>query len=308
MKKNIFCSLLITTVVISVLSTKAYALTFTLPSNGDSVVGKVQWTQSRPGDNFTLLGRRYDVGYYELVEANPGVNPALPKPGTIVIVPTRFIIPNVPRVGIVLNLAELRLYYFPPGTNKVITFPVGVGREGWNTPLGVTMITAKIVNPTWIPPKDIIKWHKATFGNELPAKVPPGPNNPLGGYEMRLGPGFPEVRIHGTNDAGTIGRRCSSGCVHLWAEDVEELFSRVKIGTPVRVMNDPYKAGWLDGKVYLESHVPLETNSVYNTDLAPMRYDIQAITANHPADIDWDVANRVAQQQNGIAQVVGVAK
>lgn len=308
MKKNIFRTLLFTAAVMSVISTKAFALTFTLPSNGDDIVGKIQWTHSRPGDNFTKLGRRYDVGYYELVEANPGVDPSLPKPGTIVVVPTRFIIPHVPRIGIVLNLAELRVYYFPPRTNKVITFPVGVGREGWDTPLGVTKITAKIVNPTWIPPEDIRKWHHATFGGTLPAKVPPGPDNPLGGYELRLGPGFPEVRLHGTNDPGTIGRRCSSGCVHLWAEDVEELFSRVKIGTPVRVMNDPYKAGWLNNKVYLESHVPLAENSIYNNDLTLMRYDIQAITANRPADINWDVANQVAEQQNGIAQVVGVVK
>lgn len=292
----------------AILSTKIYALTFTLPSNGDDVVGKAQWTHVRSGDNFSSLGRRYDVGYFALVEANPGIDPDHPIPGTIVVVPTRFIIPHVPRVGIVLNIAELRVYYFPKGANKVMTFPVGVGRQGWDTPLGVTRITAKIVNPTWIPPEDIRKWHQATFGNVLPKKVLPGPDNPLGGYELQLGAGFPEVRLHGTNDAGTIGRRCSSGCIHLWAEDVEELFSRVKVGTPVRVMNDPYKAGWLDNKVYLESHVPLEENSVYNNDLAPMRYDVQAITASRSADIDWDTANDVAEQQNGIPQVVGVAK
>lgn len=288
------------------LFTKAYALTYTLPANGDSVVGKIQWTQSRLGDNFTTLGRRYDVGYFSLVEANPGIDPSLPKPGTLVVVPTEFIIPDVPRKGVVLNLPELRVYYFPPGAHTVMTFPVGVGREGWSTPLGVTTITAKVANPTWIPTENIRKWHLETMGNTLPDKVLPGPENPLGAYALHLG--FPQIRMHGTNDPTGIGRRSSSGCIRMWPEDVEQLYARIKVGTPMRVMNDPNKAGWLNNKVYLESHVPLEENSVYNNDQAPLRYNIQIVTAKRPADINWNNADRVAQQQNGIAQVVGVSR
>lgn len=302
MKKNVFISFLFLSII---LSTKAYALTFALPSNGDAVVGKTQWTQSRPGDNFTTLGRRYDIGYFELVEANPGVDPSLPKPGTIVVVPTKFIIPNVPHSGIVLNLAELRVYYFPLGKHEVMTFPVGTGREGWDTPLGVTTITAKVVNPTWIPTENIRKWHLETLGNTLPDKIGPGPENPLGGYAMHLG--FPQIRMHGTNDPAGIGRRSSSGCIRIWPEDVEELYSRIKVGTQVRVMNDPIKAGWLHGKVYLESHVPLAQQQE-NQDSALMRYDIQAVTAHRPAEINWETADRIVEQQNGIAQVVGVSK
>lgn len=294
MKKNALFFLLF-------ISTNVFALTFNLPSDGDAVVGKTQWTQTRPGDNFSKLGRRYDVGYFELVEANPGIDPDHPKPGTIIVVPTKFIIPNVPRTGIVLNTAELRVYYFPQGTHSVITFPVGIGREGWDTPVGMTTIVRKAVNPTWTPTENIRKWHLETLGNTLPAKVLPGPDNPLGGYAMYLG--IPTILMHGTNDPSGIGRRSSSGCIRIWPEDVEDLFSRVKVGTPVRVIDTPYKAGWLNGKVYLEAHVPLQEKSV-----APMRYDIESVTAKRAADINWHTADRIVEQQNGIAQVVGEAR
>ncbi len=306
MKKSILLNISLFVLSLSIcLSTKSYAQTFTLPSNGDSVVGKTQWTQSRPGDNFTTLGRRYDVGYFALVEANPAIDPSLPHPNTLVVIPTKFIIPNVPRKGIVLNLAELRAYYFLPGTDKVMTFPVGVGRDGWDTPLGVTTVTAKVVNPTWTPTENIRKWHLETLGNTLPPKIAPGPENPLGGYALYLG--FPTIRMHGTNDPTGIGRRSSSGCIRIWPEDVEELFTHVKVGTPVRVINDPTKAGWLNNQVYLESHVPLDEKSGYN-DLAPMRSDLQSVTAHRSTDINWNTAERIVQQQNGIAQVVGERK
>lgn len=293
--------------LLACLSCPTWAATFTLPANGDSVVGKVQWTQSKPGDDFSILGRRYGVGYYELVEANPGVDPALPQPNTLVVIPTKFIVPNVPHVGIVLNVAEMRVYYFPPHSNQVITYPVGIGRsKDWGTPVGTTIIVSKVKNPTWIPPEDIREWHKATFGNDLPASIPPGPDNPLGSFVLHLGKGFPQVYLHGTNDPASIGRRTSSGCVHLWPEDIKALFSMVHVGTPVRVINDPYKAGWLNDKVYLESHVPLEEDqNIYSKDLTPMRYDIQAVTTLHPANIDWKTADGIANQQNGIPQVVG---
>ncbi len=290
-------------------SAKSSALTFQLPTNGDNVVGKVQWTQSLPGDDFIKVGRRYDIGYYELVEANPGVDPNLPHPGTLLVIPSRFVIPNVPHTGIVVSLAELRIYYFPAGTNTVVTYPVGIGREGWNTPIGVTHVIKKVKNPTWVVPPDIMKWRleKENGGVQLPKSVPPGPNNPLGGYAFYLG--FPGYRIHGTNDPTGIGRRSSSGCIRMWPEDVEELFSHAPTGSQVRVINDPFKAGWLNNSLYLESHTPLEEQQhMYQTDSAPMRYDVQAMTANRPAEINWSTAKWISDQQNGIPQVIGYAK
>jgi L,D-transpeptidase ErfK/SrfK len=285
-------------------SSQSIALVFNLPGNGDDVVGQLQLTRSLPGDTFITVGRRYDIGYYEMVEANPTIDPNLPNPGTLLVVPTRFIVPNVPHTGVIVNLAELRVYYFPPGTNKIVTYPVGIGREGWNTPVGVTSIIAKVTNPTWTVPPDI-KAEREKNGIDLPDAVPPGPNNPLGMYALYLG--FPGYRMHGTNDPTGIGRRSSSGCIRLWPEDIEELFALTQKGTSVRVINDPYKTGWLGNQLYLESHLPLQETQALYQDTSLLTADIQAAIANRPANVDWSAAKRVANQQNGIPQVVGVA-
>lgn len=285
------------------LSTSAFALTFTLPNSGNDMVGKVQWTQSLPGDTFSSLGRRYDIGYFQLVEANPSVKPTLPHPGTVVVVPGRFILPDAPRTGIVVNLDELRVYYYPAGKNEVVTYPVGIGREGWNTPLGNTTVIAKVTNPTWVVPADI-KADRAKQGVILPDKVLPGPDNPLGGYALYLG--FPGYRMHGTNDPTGIGRRSSSGCIRMWPEDIEELFAHVPKGEHILVVSQAYKVGWDDGKLYLESHVPLEEQiKPTGEDLTPMVNEINQAIAGKNATVDWKLANKIALQHNGIPQEIG---
>lgn len=280
------------------------ALTYLIPQNGNAVIGKVQWMQALPGDNFSKIGRRYDIGYYELVEANPGINPESPKVGTVIVIPSQFILPDVPHVGVVVNLAELRVYYFPPHTNKVVTYPVGIGREGWDTPVGLTTITAKVTNPTWVVPDSIRKWRES-LGGKLPVSIPPGPDNPLGAYALYLG--FPGYRMHGTNEPSGVGRRSSSGCIRMWPEDIEELFSLVKVGMPLRVINMPYKAGWSKDKLYLESHTPLEEQQKeYDGKITPIVNQVLAITKQKPADIDWLDAKRISEQQNGIPQKIGI--
>lgn len=282
----------------------SYSAVYPLPAPGNSVVGKLQWTQSKPGDNFSILGRRYDVGYYELVEANPGVDPDLPNPGTIVVIPTRYVLPNAPRNGLVINLAELRLYYYPSNKNIVITYPVGIGREGWSTPEGGTTVIGKVVNPTWVVPPDIMA-DRAAHGIKLPPKVTPGPDDPLGGYALYLG--FPGYRIHGTNDPSGIGRRSSSGCIRMLPEDVETLFDFVKTGTRVHVVNDAFKAGWDNGKLYLESHVPLQEQQVKLTDNSALVTEVIAqATAKRRADINWTMANKIAHGLSGMPIPIGV--
>ncbi len=285
------------------ISSHSEASVFPLPPPGNDIVGQVQWTQSKPGDNFSSLGRRYDVGYFELIEANPGVDPNLPDPGTIVVIPSRYILPQ-PRTGIVINLAELRLFYYPSHQHVVVTYPVGIGREGWSTPEGPTTVIQKVVNPTWYVPADI-KADRAKSGITLPNLVPPGPDDPLGGYAMYLG--FPGYRIHGSNDPTGIGRRSSSGCIRMWPEDVESLFEGVPKGMKVTVVNDAFKAGWQDNKLYLESHVPLQEQQANIVDDAkPMSPAVMAATQNHPAMVDWTKAQQIAKDQNGVPQQIGV--
>lgn len=280
----------------------ASALTFPLPAAPENVVGKLLWTQARQGDTFCTIGRRYDVGYVQLEEANPSLKPEQLEPGTIVVIPSRFILPNAPHKGIVVNLAELRIYYYPPDQKEVITYPIGIGREGWVTPVGEQKIIEKTVNPTWVVPASIQK-DRAKDGVFLPKSVPPGPENPLGGYRMRLTQ--PTYLLHGTNDYTGVGRRSSSGCIRLFPEDVEALFPQVKIGTPVKIINQAYKAGWSNHKLYLEAHTPLQE---HDHTLVTMRDVVTAITLPYTGQLSWNQAERVASEQNGIPQVIGSRK
>lgn len=240
------------------LSAPSFALTFSIQPGSD-IVGKVQTATAQSGEDFHDIGQRFDVGYYELVEANPGVNPNHPGSGTAIIIPTQFILPAT-RKGIVINLAELRLYYFHKGQNLVTTHPIGIGRPEWETPLGSGKIIEKTKNPSWRPPDSIRAWYDA---NEmyLPQVVYPGPKNPLGKYAMRLS--IPGYLIHGTNMARGIGIRSSSGCIRMHPEDIESLFYKVSVGDPVKIINQPYKIGKHQNQAYAEWHAPL-SGAYYN--------------------------------------------
>lgn len=276
----------------------AYALTFKLPARGDDIVGQIQWTQALPGDTFNKIGRRYDMGYFELVEANPMLDPEHLQPGSIVVIPSRFILPPK-RQGLVINLAELRIYYFPPHRQVVITYPVGIGREGWDTPLGPSWIAEKMRNPTWVVPESIRK-DRAKDGVHLPVKVLPGPDNPLGGYAMRLKQAT--YLIHGTNDSQGVGRRSSAGCIRLFPEDIESLFAEVARKEKVTIIDLPYKFGWEKHRLFLEAHVPLQKQPVFNRLM--MEKIIRANTTK-AAKIQWQSVERISLGENGIPQVVG---
>ncbi|MEN9471365.1 MAG: ErfK/YbiS/YcfS/YnhG family protein [Pseudomonadota bacterium] len=286
-----------------ILVTQACALTFVLPPPGSDIVGHVQWVQALPGDTFNKIGRRYDMGYFELVEANPMIDPLHPRPGSIVVIPSRFILPPGPRHGLVINLAELRIYYYPPQRHVVISFPVGIGREGWDTPLGPSWIAEKMRNPTWIVPESI-RNDRAKDGINLPAKVPPGPDNPLGGYAMRLKQAT--YLIHGTNDSQGVGRRSSAGCIRLFPEDIESLFSEVSIKEKLAIIDAPYKFGWDKQQLYLEAHAPLQRLSLARR----ITMEEKLIRANgaKAAKIQWQSVERIAQQENGIPQVVAYSE
>jgi L,D-transpeptidase ErfK/SrfK len=205
------------------------------------------------------IARDHSLGYDEILEANPSVDRWLPGDGTPVMLPTRYILPDAPREGIVLNLAEKRLYYYPKPTAGekpyVLTFPVGIGRMDWETPLGTTRIVEKVKDPTWRPPASIKAEHLERYGEILPDVVPAGPDNPMGAYALRLGiPGG--YAIHGTNKRDGVGSRVSHGCMRLYPENIEELFRIVPIGTKVTIINQPIKTGWYAGTLFLEAHPP----------------------------------------------------
>lgn len=229
---------------------------------GDDVIGEIQVVWAAYEDTFVDIARAYGLGFDELVAANPGVDPWLPGAGTPIVLPTRFVLPEAVRAGIVLNVATKRLFYFPEseaaGATVVETYPIGIGRAGWQTPTGDTTVISKARDPVWFVPKSVRAEHLAA-GDPLPRRVPPGPDNPLGKYVLGLG--IPGYLIHGTNKPAGIGMRVSHGCVRLYPENIERLFQQVDIGTPVRIVNQPFLFGWQNGDLVLEAHKPLDEDS-----------------------------------------------
>lgn len=237
----------------------ANAQTFALGQT--DVVGEIRTAVTKEGDTLAQVARDYDMGYVEMEEANPGItDPDHLTAGTVLVIPSRYVLPNAPRNGIVVNLAEMRLYYYKSGGKEVVTHPMGIGREGEDTPVSVLKITQHVTKPTWYVPESIRKMREEQ-GVFLPKVVPPGPDNPLGEYAMRLStpPQGGSYLIHGTNDPlGGIGRRSSSGCLRMYPEDISSLYRQVANGTSVYVINEPYKAGWSGNSLYLESHISLK--------------------------------------------------
>lgn len=271
---------------------------------GSDLIGEVEIIHTRYEDTFVDLMRRYDVGYEELVRANPDVDPWLPGEGTELVIPSRYVLPDAPHRGIVLNVPEYRLYYFPDGDEgRVITHPVSIGREGWNTPYGTTTVVKKVHMPSWYPPESVRAEHAAQ-GDPLPAIVPPGPDNPLGEHELKLG--FPSYLIHGTNKPRGLGMRVSHGCVRLYPEDIAELFDMVEPGTPVTIVNQPYKLGWGEDGLYMEAHPPLSEESDDWTETALTRLYVAA-TEERRAQLRWDQAEAVMAEGRGIPEFVSVA-
>ena len=282
------------------------AATFQLPSPEFDLVGALQLVEARQEDTLLDIARRHDIGQEEIVRANPGVDRWLPGAGTKVTIPSRYILPLAPRKGLVLNLPEMRLYFYPqtePGEAAAVqTYPVSIGRMDWATPLGETTLVAKQKNPAWRPPKSIREEHAAE-GDPLPEIVPPGPDNPLGRYALRLG--IPGYLIHGTNKAFGVGMRVSHGCIRMLPEDVEKLFPQVPVGTPVNIINQPAKAGWYGGKLYLEIHPPLTEDQAGRDALRETALDvIDEALFRRPGSVDEAAIEQAIAQQAGVPAVV----
>ncbi len=282
-----------------------FATTFDLPTNGNSMVGDVTYDIARKGDMLADVGYRHDIGIDEMRRANPGVSAINLLPtGQKIVIPGQFILPPVQHTGIVINLAELRLYYYIPGTDKVFTAPIGIGREGgWQTPIGTTRITSKTVNPTWVATNDT-RAEAARDGTPIPNMFPSGPNNPLGYFKMRLG--WPNYLMHGTNRPEGVGSRVSSGCIRLFPKDIKHLFGIVDINMPVTVVNEPFKSGWQNGQLYFEAHRPLlEDRPLYAKDMASVVNIVHQQTAGEHVVVQWSLVKNTAERPNGIPVAVG---
>ncbi len=275
------------------------------PNLNDEVVGEVLITETTEQDTLADIARRFSVGYNEIHRANPGVDMWVPGAGRRVVIPTQFVLPDAPHVGIVVNIAQMRLYYFPPrtpgGKEVIYTYPIGIGRVNWKTPSGVTTVVRKMVNPVWRPPADIREEHRAD-GDPLPAAIGPGPDDPMGTRALYLG--WPEYAIHGTNKPVGVGMRVSHGCMHLYPEDILQLYDLVPIGTPVRVVNQPFVFGWHRGDLYMQAFGPLEGDqrdwqdrTVLEQAMGP---DIQNELQARDEEVRWDLVLQLAGDPQGV--------
>ncbi|BAJ00859.1 L,D-transpeptidase family protein [Shewanella violacea] len=286
--------------ILSVIPGISLANVYDLPEKGSSLIGELQEHLVLKGDYFQTISKQYNVGILELMESNPGVDPFLPTPGTKLIIPTQMLLPDVPRKGIVLNLPELRLYYFSKNGKQVHVFPVGIGRVGRETPEMVTKIKARIPNPSWTPPASIRKEHLER-GEILPPVVAAGPDNPLGNYAMQLSYGDGSYLIHGTNKDFGIGMRVSSGCVRLNPDDIEWLFNQTKYGDPVRVINQTVKISTEpDGRHIIEVHSALSKSDSDIQQEKPVTMTAAIVNFISQEGIDSFKANDALLAQNGL--------
>jgi len=285
----------------------ARAQSYSLPAGGGDLIGQDEYLVGTNVETLADVARQFSVGHQEIRLANPDVEFWLLPADARVLLPKRHILPQAVREGIVLNVPEMRLYYFPDACKadqpcSVQTFPVSIGQMDWNTPLGTTRVTAKVENPTWTPPESIRKEAEAN-GKILPAVVPPGPDNPLGAYALYLD--LPGYRIHGTNRPYGVGMRVTHGCVRMYPEDIELLFGEVRVGTRVQIVNQPVKLGWSGNTLHMEVHPPLEEDTV---GIATLKQEalrrLEAMEAERPFILNGREFLRALEEMRGVPVAV----
>ncbi|SDN87752.1 L,D-transpeptidase family protein [Vreelandella arcis] len=270
---------------------------FYLPEEGDVIGKRYTITIDNPKDTLIDVARRHNIGYEEIRMANPDVSIWVPGEGTEVVIPARYILPPAEREGIVINLSELRLYYYPADKPGIVeTYPVSVGREEFATPVGKTKTTIKVKDPAWSPPSSMRR-EAAARGEPAPSIVPPGPDNPLGRHAILLG--LPSYLIHGTNRPEGVGMRVSRGCIRMYPEDIESLYERVPSGTPVNLIDAPFKAGWAsDGTLFVQSYPQLEENMDDFEPLLDALKRVSELTEDN-IQVDYAQVRRAVESPNG---------
>ncbi len=284
------------------ISSPLLATTHPMPPEGVDLIGFTTSVKALNQDTLLDIARQYDLGQEEILIANPNVDRWMPGKSTKVVLPGQFILPRAERKGVVLNLPEMRLYYFYEDDLEkkpmVKTYPVSVGRMDWKTPLGKARIAKKDKNPSWFPPESV-KLEAIASGNQVPDVVPPGPDNPLGDYALRLS--IPGYLIHSTNKPYGVGMRVTHGCVRMYPEDIEELFPIIPVNTMVQIVNQPIKLGWQNQTLFLEVHPLMDEDQGKNQDLLDMAYTmILDETENKDVLLDIKTIKRALQEQTGM--------
>ncbi|MBF0373013.1 MAG: L,D-transpeptidase family protein [Alphaproteobacteria bacterium] len=276
-----------------------FPLAWTPDARADDVLGQLRIQPAGENQPLADIALANGLGFVEMAAANPGFDPWAVPPGWPLVLPAAHILPAAERKGIVINVGDMRLYWFrPDGT--VASFAIGIGIEGAETPLGATKVIAKAHRPTWWVPRSIRRERP-----ELPASVPPGPDNPLGEHALRLG--WTSYLIHGTNQPYGIGRRTSHGCIRMYPEDVARLHAEVPVGTRVTVVDQPIKLGWLKGELYLEAHpTKHQADEIEETGrMTPLRAQgVVRLVADalngRPTAIDWDLVAQALDERTGL--------
>lgn len=284
----------------------ALAQNFDLPPDGRALLGQTGYIETVSGDTPATLAERYHLGVNAILAANPGTTESTRFPaGSQIRIAGAFLLPPLPHRGIVINLPEMRLYYYPPGSHQLMTFPIGIGRIGKTIPLIQTRISRKVKDPVWVPTPDIREYNEAQ-GITLPKVMPPGPDNPLGPYAIYLK--LPTFLIHSTIFPDSIGRRASFGCIRMNEEDIRQFFPMATPGTLVEIVDMPNKTGWAGDALYLEAHPPLEENSQQS--YATLQGIVSQIEKTLPKDrmvlVNWQLVASIAGQPDGVPHSIGV--
>jgi L,D-transpeptidase ErfK/SrfK len=275
----------------------------------DAYIGEMRTVTAKYEDTLVHIGRDYGVGFVEMRAANPNLDPWIPGAGARVVVPTMNLLPDAPHDGVVINLAEMRMYIYRAKDKAPLTYPIGIGRDGLRTPVGVTRVQRKKDRPTWTPTERMRKEDPT-----LPVSVPPGPDNPMGTHALYLG--FENIAIHGTNKPYGIGRRVSSGCIRMFPEDITQVFDMLPVGTKVTVVDQPIKASWIDDKLYLEVHPTQEQAAIMEREGTVPDYQlsekdlsyIMKVAGAGVDTLDWAEIRKVVKQRRGYPVEIATRK
>ncbi len=287
----------------TIFTAPAYATTYVMPEPGSALLGTVEYKESAPGDTLLAIAQKNDLGVNAIEGANRGIPAqAMLRDGTHVQIPSSYLLPPIQRTGIVINLPEMRMYYYV--TDKTVkTYPIGIGRVGKTIPLTRTIVMRKVKNPVWIPPEDIRAFNEQQ-GVVLPRIMPAGPDNPLGPYAIYLN--LPTYLIHSTIFPDSIGTRASFGCIRMHESDILDFYPIIEAGTEVTIVDMPTKVGWQGKTLLLEAHAPLEErSSEYSASYPGMVNSINYAISAHPTFVDWQLVDDLSQIRDGLPHDIG---